>query len=343
VTIPSTSSSSYSYITDESDNGVVKSVPFATVQSRFVNGAIDQNGELTLNSVDVGLPTKFSLDLWLIDATHFVVTDWRDSAFGIPPVIVAGYFTAQPSSPAVSGTYAFTEAGATTAAQPQVAGGIFTCGSTGTLDVTPLGAAPTTNQAITVACTAPTAGRGLITLSGAGPTGISKFAAYPTLDRGLALIELDGGLAGASGPSGAGVALQQTLPAPISASAFSGNYASNFLASTALGSQAFAAQVVSDGVSTLSGVADVDSFNATATPPAGTLSFGATLTGSFTAGANGRFPLALTITPATGQPTPSPATIKPACYIVDANTCLLLGLDATAPGTGILQLQQTGL
>jgi hypothetical protein len=51
----------------------------------------------------------------------------------------------------------------------------------------------------------------------------------------------------------------------------------------------------------------------------------------------------LKFTPATGQPTPNPTTINPACYIVDANTCLLLGLDATAPGTGILQLQQTGL
>jgi hypothetical protein len=340
VSIPS--SSSYSYITDQSDNGAITSVPFAAVPSAFVNAGVDQNGELPLGSVNLGLPTQFKLNLWVIDATHFAVTDWRDSAFGSPPVIIGGYFTAQPSSPAVSGPYAFTEAGATAAAQPQVAGGIFTCGSTGNLDVIPLGGTLTTNQAITAACTAPTSGRSLITLSGAGSTGISQFAAYQTLDQGLYLIELDGGSSGASGSSGAGVALKQTLTAPISVSAFSGSYASNFLASTAQGSESFAAKLVSDGNSTLSGAADANSFNTTAAPP-GTPSFGATLTGSFIAGTNGRFPLALTITPATGQPTPNPATINPACYIVDAKTCLLLGLDATAPGTGVMLFQQTGL
>jgi hypothetical protein len=49
------------------------------------------------------------------------------------------------------------------------------------------------------------------------------------------------------------------------------------------------------------------------------------------------------ITPASGQSAPEITTIHSACYIVDANSCLLLGLDASAPGTGILQLQRTGL
>jgi hypothetical protein len=120
-------------------------------------------------------------------------------------VIVTGYLTLRPSWASVSGTYAFTESGATTAAQPQVAGGIFTCGSADTLDVAPLGGTLTANQAITAACSAPTFGRGVITLSGAGSTGINSFAAYPTLDQGLSLIELDGGSAGTSSPSGAGV------------------------------------------------------------------------------------------------------------------------------------------
>jgi hypothetical protein len=67
------------------------------------------------------------------------------------------------------------------------------------------------------------------------------------------------------------------------------------------------------------------------------------LSGSYTAANDGRFPLTFTITPATGQPAPQVPTLNPACYIVDASTCLLLGLDATAPGTGILLLQNTGL
>jgi hypothetical protein len=297
---------------------------------------------LTFSSLNLGLPIQFNLDAWLIDANHFAITDWRD------PVIVAGYLTLQPSTPSVSGTYAFTEAGAaaptstTAAAQPQVAGGILTCGSPGTLDVTPLGGTPVNNVPISsVICNAPANGRGLITISGTTNAGISQFAAYPTVDQGLYLIELDGGSAGTSGPSGAGVALQQTISIPISnpASVLTGKYASSFLASTALGSQNFAAQIISDGVSTLSGAADLNSFDATATPPVGTPSSNAALTGSFTTGTNGRFPLMLTITPAAGLPT----HINPACYVVDANTCLLLGLDATAPGAGILQLQNTGL
>jgi hypothetical protein len=345
-------SSSFAYIADQSDNGVITSVPFTTV-SNNLNITRSQNGLITFNSLNLGLPTRFNLDAWLIDATHFVVTDWRDSAFGTPPVIAAGYLTAQPSSPSVAGTYAFTEAGATAGAQPQVAGGILTCGATGALDVVPLGGTAVSDAPVSVACTAPANGRSLITILGTTTTtaGISQFAAYPTSDQGIYLIELDGPSAGTSGPSapsGAGLALQQTLATPISSSALTGNYASNFLASTTLGSQNFAAQIISGGVSTptLSGTADVTFFNANPTPPTppvGTPSFGAALTGSFTSGTDGRFPLMLTIVPAAGQPTPEFAISHPACYIVDANTCLLLGLDVTAPGTGILQLQQPNI
>ena len=336
ITIPS--GSAYSYITDQSDGGAVTSAPLTTVSQGFANGGPDVNGEVILNNAVNLLPTRqFSFDLWVIDPTHLVVIDWRDAT------VVGGYLTVQPSSPSIANTYAFTDAGATTAAQPMVAGGIFTCGSTGTLDVVPLTGAgtPLTNQPINATCSAPGNGRALITISGAASTGISTFAAYPTSDQGLYLIELDGGGTGTSGPSGAGVALQQTLSTPITNAGFIGKYASNFLASTALGSQNFAAQIISDGVSALSGTADVDSFNAA--PPGGTPSSNATLTGSFTASPDGRFPFTLTMTPATGQPAPQVPTIGPACYIVDANTCLLLGLDATAPGTGILRLQNTGL
>jgi hypothetical protein len=279
----------------------------------------------------------------LIDANHFVVTDWRDSFSGTPNIFAAGSLTAQSSSPTLLGTYAFTEAGATTAAAQQVAGGILTCGSTGTLDVIPLGGTALSNQPINAACAAPANGRAVIAISGTSTAGISQFAAYPTLDQGLYLIEVDGGLAGTSGPSGAGVARQQTLSTPLTNSAFSGKYASNFLATTALGDQNFAAQVISDGVSALSGAADVNSLNSTAVPPVGAPSSNAGLTGSFTSSPDGRFPLTLTIAPAAGQPTPEITTLHSACYIVDVNTCLLLGLDTTAPGTGLLLLQNTGL
>jgi hypothetical protein len=183
----------------------------------------------------------------------------------------------------------------------------------------------------------------VISISGASTGGISQFAAYPTTDEGLYLIELDGGASGTSGPSGVGVAEPQTLSAPISASAFNGAYALQFRASTALGSQVLNGQVLADGVSALNGTADVNSFNATVGPPVATPSSGAALGGSFTSAGSGRFPLVLAITPASGQPRPEITQLNPACYIVNANTCLLLGLDSTAPGTGVLQLQNTGL
>jgi hypothetical protein len=334
-----------SYTSDQSAGGAITSVPLTAASQVFPVSAPNSNGEIVFSpgnvGLNLGLPTQFVLDAWLIDANHFVITDFQDASTG--NVLIGGYLTAQPASPSLSGTFAFTEAGATAAAQPQVSGGIFTCGSTGTLDVTPLGGTLTANQAITAACTAPTSGRSLITLTGAGPTGISQFAAYPTLDQGLDLIELDGGLTGALGPSGAGVALQQTLSAPILASSFSGNFASNFIATTALGSENFAAQITSDGASILSGTANVSSFNSTVAPRVITPSSGATLTGSFTASPDGRFPLMLMIVPASGQPTPQITTVPSACYIVDASTCLLIGLDLTAPGAGILRLQNTGL
>lgn len=339
LTIPS--ASAYSYITDQSNNGVVTSVPFTTVSSGLPVAGGPAPGSYTFTSLNLGLgPVFSSFDVWVIDATHFVVTDWRNT-----PALF-GYLTAQPSSPALSGTYAFTEAGATAAGQPQAAGGIVTCGSSGTLDVVSLGGTPLTNQAVNATCTAPANGRGLISISagsGASTGGVSQFAAYPTTDQGLYLIELDGGAAGTSGPSGAGVALPQTLPAPFSASALQGAYASKFAASTALGSQVFAGQILADGVSALNGTADVNSFNATAAPPVATPSSGAALGGSFTAAADGRFSLTFAIAPASGQPAPQITPLNPACYIVDANTCLLLGLDTSAPGTGILQLQNTGL
>jgi hypothetical protein len=340
VTIPS--ATTYSYITDQADGGVITSVPFATVSQGFANGAFS-GGNLRLSSVNLGLPTQFNLNLWAIDATHFVVTDVLDSLLGTPNVIVSGHLAAQPSTPTVSGTYAFTETGATAAAQPQVAGGILTCGSTGTLDVVPLSGTALNNQAINVTCAPVTNGRSVITIAAAGSSGINQFAAYPTADQGLYLIELDGGASGTSGSSGAGVALTQTLSPPIASAALDGKYASNLSSSTALGSQAFAGQIAADGVSVLTGTADVNSFNATAATPGGTPSLGAAFSGSYSSASDGRFPITLTITPASGQPSPQITNVNLACYLVDANTCMLLDLDATAPGTGILILQNTGL
>ena len=342
VTIPLTTG--YSYVTDQSDDGAITSVPFTTSSQAFVTAAFDTNGNSSGNSINLGLPTKH-LNFWAIDATHFVVTDLLDSlaSFSTPQLVVSGHLTLQPTSPTISGTYAFAEKGATAAAQPQAAGGILTCGSTGTLDVVPLSGTVLSNQPVNATCAAVTNGRGLIAMTGAASSGINQFAAYPTTDQGLYLIELDGGASGTSGSSGAGVALQQTLSPPIASTALTGKYASNFSASTAAGSQAFAAQIAADGVSKLTGTGDVNAYNATAAIPVATPSLGAGISGPYSPANDGRFPFTLTITPASGQPTPPITNLNLACYLVDAKTCMLLGLDATAPGTGMLLLQNTGL
>jgi hypothetical protein len=342
VTIPSTTG--YSYVTDQSDDGAITSVPFTTSTQAFVTTGFDTNGNLSGSSINLGLPTKH-LNFWAIDATHFVVTDLLDSlaSFTTLQVVVSGRLTLQPSSPTISGTYAFTETGATAAAQPQVAGGILACGSAGTLDVVPLSGTVLANQVITATCGAVAKGRSLIAMTGAASSGINQFAAYPTVDQGLYFIELDGGASGTSGSSGAGVALQQTLSPPIASASLNGKYAANFSATTAAGAQAFAVQIGADGVSALTGIGDVNSYNATAAIPVATPSLGAGFSGTYSSASDGRFPFTLTITPASGQPSPQITNLHLACHLVDAKTCMLLGMDATAPGTGMLLLQNTGL
>lgn len=350
-----------SYVADQSDKGIVTEITPHTVSHTFGNPSPASLGKMVFDSVDLGLPIQFTLDAWMIDANHFVVTDTADVFPSSPPtppppaVFVGGYMVAQPASPTVSGTYAFAESGvaASPSFTPFAAGGIITCGTPGiangpgTFDFSSLGGTPLNEVAITVACNPPVSGRGKFGLVNTSTTHITRFSAYQTVDGGSFVMELDGGSAGTSGPSGMGVIMPQTLTPPVAATSFSGKYASNFLATTSQGFEGFAGQIVSDSVSALSGTADVNSFNESTLPlGAATPSSGAALTGSFSAGsagANGKFPLALAIAPATGQPTPEIPALNPACYIVDANTCLLVGLDATAPGTGILELQNTGL
>jgi len=339
LTIPA-SPAHYSYTSDQSDGGVITSVPYTTDRSAFPNLSSNAPFYYSLSSLDLGLPNQYFLHLWPIDNAHFVVTD-LDAFTETPSTIIGGHLTAQPSSPSVSGTYAFTLTGATATAQPQVVGGILTCGSAGVLDIVPLSGTPLTNQSVSASCGPVSNGRGVIALTGAASSGINQFAAYPTVDPGTYVIELDGGATGTSGSSGFGLTLQQTLTQPIAASALNGNYASTYNATTALGSQAFAGVASANGTSALNGTVDVDSFNANsniATP-----SLGATISGTYTASTNGRFQFPLVIAPATGQPAAQVPNLNFACYVVDSNTCLLLDLDATALGTGILQLQNLGL
>jgi hypothetical protein len=319
-----------SAVGDESINGVVTANTSATSLPVTMNRTYmkpDDYGHMFDGEYDYGVqvgPTSVYMDAYMIDASHFAVigvtSDGKNN--------FAGYLVAEPASPTLSGTYGFIENGASasTPSKPLAVGGIFTCGATGVLDVAGAGTA-TTNQPINAACANPTAGRGTIAISGAGSTNVSRFAAYPTVDSTLQLIELDGGSAGTSGPVGSGVAYPQTATSPT-ASVFDGSYGADFVNYGSTDDLGFVGLLSADGLSALAGTVDVNTFQvspATATPTAG-----AAALGSFNADTNGRFTGSLT----------EPASINGAFYVLSNSDILLLETDSSTPGTGALELQQ---
>jgi len=343
-----------SFVGDASDAGSLTANASSTT-TPVIGGVPDNFGRLQLQGLDVGTPIFSSgsssittLNAYMVDRYHYVVLQAADANFTLAGNLTVFFdpILLNQGPPTLSGpVFAFTESGESGSAVPQVAGGILMCDPSGMqtslLDVTPLNGPAIVNQPINVMCTDPGPnGRGSMALT--GTTGnISQFAVYPTADEGgrnLQLIEVDSG-----GPSGAGVALPQTVSAPsatnnVLASVLSGNYAASFLADTPQGIEGFSGRIVSDGVSALSGTLDVNSLNVTANPLVATPLAGSAVSGSYAVPANspGRFTLMLNIA------TPMPQAINPVCYIVDENTCLLLGLDTAAPGVGVLQLQNLG-
>ena len=163
-------------------------------------------------------------------------------------------------------------------------------------------------------------GRGTVTLSPA-TGGVAQFALYLTASQGPLMLELDSGL------TSAGAA--QSQASAITAATFKGSYAGLLDLQPASGENDSEAEVSSDGVSVLTGTADLNSSGAPAP-----LASGTGLTGSFTANSNGRFTGSLTLatTPATN--------LSGMFYVVNGSTVLFTDLDTSNPGTGQLQLQQ---
>jgi len=223
-----------------------------------------------------------------------------------------------------SSQYVYTFAGADgTQATLVVAGGFFASGLTsGLMDLNDNGLQTGANgAAFTASVTAPSGGRGTLTLTGT-PTGVSQFAYYPTANSGILLLELDTGFA--------------TLGAllPQSSSTFnSGNYATNFTNSTpGIGYQEEDAvgQVVVDSSSMFTGTVDI--FNT-----AGNLNLSAPLTGSFAptapagAGRNtGSFMITETL---------SNQTLKEIFYVASPDTVLFIAGDNQAQTSGIMLIQ----
>jgi len=237
--------------------------------------------------------------------------------------LTAGSALAQGSGPfsnaSLSGNFAFTVAGKS-ATGSLVAGGLFTTDGNGNIttsvvDVNDAGAV--TNGTPTGAYAVASNGRATLTLNTGGVGGLSQFAVYLTQNQGALIFELDSGL------TSSGAVWAQT--GAVSASTFKGNYSANFDGNSN-GELDWVGQVVSDGVSALSGTVDVNQFASSALTP------DAAVTGTFTANSSGRFTGTLDMSP-TG-------TRQEIFYVVNSSTALFIDVDSNSEGSGLLQLQQ---
>jgi hypothetical protein len=204
-----------------------------------------------------------------------------------------------------------------------VSGGFFASGLTsGLMDFNDNGLQTgASGAAFTASVTAPSGGRGTLTLTGT-PTGVSKFAYYPTANNGILLLELDTGF------TTAGALL------PQSSSTFTdGNYATNFTNSGLVSvtqEEDAVGQIVVSSSSTLTGTVDV--FNTS-----GNLNLLAPLTGSFlpTAPAGGgRYSGSFMITE-----TPSNQTLNEIFYVAGPDTVLFIESDNQGQTSGLMLTQ----
>jgi hypothetical protein len=297
-------------------------------------------------TVNVG---PYSLNYFLVNSGHFIVIGGSSSdGTGLP----SGHAYSQPATlPSFAGTYIFTLAGSTPLFTPgatnvigsnaQALGGWVTSDANGNLS----GYLDTNNGVLLSAAVSGTVsasavpGRWLMTLEGGGA---SSFALYPT-SSGLFIFQLD------LQRSGTGTVALQSSSAPD----ISGNYAlsiqqpggSDVSRSATLGLEVGAwadisGQIVASNSSTLSGTVDIDQINGVFLAPSGniwTQTPDQAVTGSFSAGTQGRFTGSITINQTVTIPGQL-GTLGEIFYVIDSSHVILLESDST-PAVGILELQ----
>jgi hypothetical protein len=291
----------------------------------------------------------YCLNYFLVDSAHLIVIGSSNSdGTGLP----GGHVYSQPATmPSFAGTYIFTLAGSTPlfstgggviGITPQALGGWVTSDTNGNLngnlDTNKNGvllSAPVSGTLVASAVP----GRWLMTLGGAGA---SSFALYPT-SSGLLIFQLD------FGKSGTGTVALQSSSAP----SISGNYAVgmqqpggiNVGRPTNLGLEVGAwadisGQIIASNSSTLSGTVDIDQIDGVFQGPSGniwTQTPDQAVTGSFSAGAQGRFTGSITINQVVTTPGQL-GTLNVILYVIDSSHVMLLQDDST-PATGLLQSQ----
>lgn len=312
--------SSDAFTMDRSISGVIDS------QSGFV-GAVGASAD---GSTGTLLMNSYSFQYYVVDSGHWILIAGAGTTD-----VASGHLYSQPATASFpAGNFAFTEVGGAPLADgstPLALGGVLAVDGSGnvagTMDANINGTVG--NASVTGTTTVASNGRGTMTLAGGAA---QQFAVYPTATHGILLLELD------TQASGVGVALSQTTGATATASLFTGNYASAFQTTGEISASNggvgawsdYLGVISADGVSALTGTMALDQFDEsskafwTQTPAA-------TVTGSFSTGASGRFTGSITVPPL--------ATSQKVFYVLDGSTVLSLGLDSE-PSTGVLQLQQ---
>jgi len=293
---------------DSNDNGVV-------ITNDPMTGSIPMTstgrGTATLNTVRGALTFAY----YAVDATHLKIVGTN-----IFPALGGEAFrqTGPFSNASVSGPFAFTLAGADLLnGFPFAAGGVVTADgagnvTTGIEDFND-GGSITTAVPLTGTYAMAANGRGTMTLNTAA--GTFSFVIYPS-SGGVQVLETDTRFLTS------GTALQQQTT-PFTAASFQGTYGMNFDGAASGGTEVDSiASFTADGVSKLTGIIDINN--------SGGITFGQSMTGAFTANANGRFALPLQ-TPLGTQNT--------IAYLVNGNRALFIELDGGLVAAGDIRHQ----
>jgi hypothetical protein len=293
---------------DSNDNGLV-------VTNDPMTGSIPVastgRGTATLNTSRGTL----SFAYYVVDATHLKIVGINAlPALGGEAFRQTGPF----SNASVSGPFAFTIAGADLLnGNPFAAGGVLTSDGAGnvTAGIEDFNDAGSTNTGVPFTGTYAMAanGRGTLTLN----TGVGtfSFAIYPS-SGGVLALETD------SRFLTSGTALQQQTTA-FTAGSLQGTYGMNFTAATSSGTELDSiAEFTADGISKLTGIIDINN--------SGGITFGQSMTGTYTANANGRFAFPLQ-TPLGTQNT--------IAYLVNGNRAVFIEVDGGLVAAGDIRHQ----
>jgi len=256
-------------VVDENDNGIITLANTVTATAAALSTPVNSRSTFTVPTASLG---TLHFAVYIVDANHLKLVE-TDPGFPL-----AGEAFRQ-SATAVSGSFAFTSAGAGLAGGNGafVSGGILNTDGAGNIlgtsvvDVDNGGAvvanALTTGTYTVIVTT--TGGRGTLTIAGAGGL---HFVFYPSTG-GLLLLGTD------TNSVSTGTAFQQT-GTPFSTPSINGAFGLNFSGANSGGEVDAIAQFTANGSGSLTGALDLNS--------GGVLSANLALTGTYSAGANGR-------------------------------------------------------